>query len=424
MICLPSQHSKSHLTSRLLPPIILSQNPRTSLMLLSYSASLATEHAGFARDYTREVFPHLLGGSQASDNWHTTHGGFLLSAGLYGSVTGRSANGIIIDDIHKGPEDSSSPVMREKSWAAYTAVAETRLAPDGWVCLVGTRFHQDDLQGRLLENEGDEWTVLRFPAFALEDDILGREYGQTLWPQHYKDDWYHERKRLWEGRSQGYMFEAIYQCNPVSNSALCAFSDPSYFLDHIWSEGVEPKSTQLRVLALDPSKSKSGRIGDYNSFADVTLDDRNHIHCRMHLDRQPLTQTYIQAEAIIRAAEQQGNPFKAMMVETNLFQEAIFLHLAEKFATLFPYLLMVPHHTGSTQSKATRIKIGLEPMLAQHRLHFVGRTVANKIALEQTKQVPNGTHDDAPDSIELACQLLNRLLFGQNTNQPKLVLRA
>jgi hypothetical protein len=425
MVSLPPQHAKSTLTSQLLPAIVLSQNPCAKLILLSYAAGLATSHSVIARSHFTEVFGGLLGGSQAQNDWHTADGGYLLSAGMQGGVTGRAATGCIIDDVHSNIEDSSSPTQRQKAWDTYSSVAETRLSPAGWVLVVGTRWNPDDLQGRLLETEAEKWIVLSFPALAETDDVLGRSFGEALWTERYGQAWYEEKRQSFELRGQGYLFNALYQCNPTGNSALCAFSDPSYFGPHLWSEGVEPKQTVLRVLALDPSKSKTGKGTDFNAFADVCLDVNNHLHCRMHLDRQPLTATYDQALNIIRDAEQAGNPFKALMVECNMFQEAVYLHLKELLASRFPYILCVPHQTASNQSKFSRIKIGLEPLLAQKRLHFVNQTVSNRITVQQLKEFPNAANDDGPDAIEMGTQLLNLLMYGaKNPPQPKLILRA
>lgn len=416
MILVPPQHGKSTLTSQLLPPVLFNQCPSSKLILLSYSSNLAETHSGIARDHVREFMPGVLReDAKAVNHWKTTSGGYLVAAGIQGSVTGRAADGVIIDDPFKGTEDSSSPIVREKVWQTYSSVAETRLAPNGWVCLVGTPWHTDDLRGRLLETEADKWTVLRFPALAEEDDVLGRAFGEPLFPERYSLEWYEDKRRTLELRGLGHLWDALYACLPTGDSSLRAFSDPSYFDSHIWSD---LPSEGLRVLALDPSKSKTGKTGDYNAIADLTLHADTHIHCRMHLNRQPLPATYEQVMAIVKQAELEGNPFRAMIVECNMFQEAVGIALQEKL----PNLHIELHQTSSKQAKNARIVTSLSPLLAQHRLHFVGKTIANRLTVEQMKQIPNATNDDGPDAVELGCQLLNLLLTGnKNPPQPKIL---
>src|SRR5690606_14668027 len=98
----------------------------------------------------------------------------------------------IIDDPVKNSEEANSEVIREKIYQWYQSTLYTRLTPDGRIIIVMTRWHEDDLVGRLLRKEreeiengthiGDRWTIINFPAVAEENDFLGREPGEPLWP--------------------------------------------------------------------------------------------------------------------------------------------------------------------------------------------------------------------------------------------------
>nr|ACX85537.1 pCQ3_36 [Streptomyces sp. W9] len=95
-------------------------------------------------------------------------------------------NCLIVDDPFKGSEDAESQTMRDRVWDWWQSVALTRLEPNGSLVVINTRWNPDDLSGRLLESEGDEWTVLDLPALALaDDDPLGRPTGAPLWPDRY-----------------------------------------------------------------------------------------------------------------------------------------------------------------------------------------------------------------------------------------------
>lgn len=95
-------------------------------------------------------------------------------------------NCLIVDDPFKGSDDAESQTQRDRVWDWWQSVALTRLEPNGSLVVINTRWNPDDLSGRLLETEGDEWTVLDLPAIAMsEDDPLGRDPGQALWPERY-----------------------------------------------------------------------------------------------------------------------------------------------------------------------------------------------------------------------------------------------
>lgn len=98
-------------------------------------------------------------------------------------------NCLIVDDPFKGSEDAESQTQRDRVWDWWQSVALTRLEPNGSLVVINTRWNPDDLSGRLLETEADEWTVIDLPALAMhEDDPLGREPGEALWPERYNAD--------------------------------------------------------------------------------------------------------------------------------------------------------------------------------------------------------------------------------------------
>ncbi len=435
MVQTPPQCGKSTLSSRLFPAVALAQNPKLNILLVSYAGTLAGEHSLACRDHVAE-FGRVLRpdgcldlhpGARARDFWQVKSGGSLKSAGIYGSLTGRPADVAIIDDPFAGFEDSISLTQREKVHATYRSVIQSRLQENGFVVSIGTPWHPDDLRGRLLTSEPEKWCVLRFPALAEENDPLGREPGDPLCPER-------RSREFWEGIRAGYeadglshLWSALYQCNPTADASTVAFSDPTWFHDHIWCDELplcEANPQRYRVLALDPGKSKTGKTGDYSAFADLTLLADGHVYAETHLARRNLNTQHEYALALIKRAIDEGRPYRAMLVESNMYQESVGVAIQRDLDRLGISLHVDLHQTGGDQEKVARIVTGLSPMLARHKLHFLAKTTSNKLTVTQMKEVPNGSHDDGPDSLELGLQVLNLLVFGNKRPITQKVLRT
>ncbi|MEJ0017522.1 MAG: terminase family protein [Acetobacteraceae bacterium] len=196
MIFTPPRHGKSELVSRRFPAWFLGRNPTREIISASYGSSLATDFGRDVRnivasDEFAAVFPgvRLAPDSSAKNRWHTNHRGGYVAAGVGTGITGRGADILNIDDPVQDRAEAESEVTRKAVWAWYTSTAYTRLMPGGAVVITMTRWHQDDLAGRLLAEAdagGDRWEVIRLPAVAVaNDDPLGRPVNAPLWPERY-----------------------------------------------------------------------------------------------------------------------------------------------------------------------------------------------------------------------------------------------
>lgn len=230
----PPRHGKSELTTKRFPAWFMGRNPTKQIITTSYSADLANEFGRSVRNIIKDrsfqnIFPNveLAPDSQAKDNWHTTKGGVYVGSGLTsGGITGKGAHLAIIDDPIKNREEANSSVIREKIWNSYTNDLYTRLMPGkSAIILIQTRWHVDDLMGRLLEqmeNEtGDHWERVHLPAIALDDDILGRSPGEALWPVAFDVT---ALKRI-ESTMGEMDFQSLYQGSPII--ATGSFFKPS-----------------------------------------------------------------------------------------------------------------------------------------------------------------------------------------------------
>lgn len=189
----PPRHGKSTLASIAFPAWHLGNHPSHEFISVAYSASLSMGFSRKVRDMLRDnsyknVFKTRLDPqSQSAEAWLTTEGGGFVAAGVGGGITGRGAHVLVIDDPVKNREEAESQYNRESTWDWYTSTAYTRLAPGGGVLVIMTRWHDDDLAGRLLtqaEEGGDKWELISYPAIAEADEEF-RNAGEALHPARY-----------------------------------------------------------------------------------------------------------------------------------------------------------------------------------------------------------------------------------------------
>lgn len=242
MVFMPPQHGKSEGSTRRLPCDILGINPDTKIGVISYSATKAKKFNREIQriidsDEYRDVFPDttLEGPSSipTKRSWARTtdeceiveHAGSFKTVGVGGPLTGDPIDVLIMDDLYKDAKDAWSPVIRQNVSDWYDTVADTRLHNDSRQLIVFTRWHEEDLAGRLLESEGvydaddnpNGWVVVVYKAIKegkpTEDDP--REEGEALWPEK------HSIEQLEASRRKNpQAFESLYQQDPKPSQGL------------------------------------------------------------------------------------------------------------------------------------------------------------------------------------------------------------
>jgi predicted phage terminase large subunit-like protein len=235
IVAMPPQHGKSELVSRRFPAFLLGQTPDIKIAGASYNHTFA---AKFNRDTQRiiddrsyrELFPNttISGKFQqksSKGNWVrntdmveiVNHEGSYMSVGVGGGLTGNQVDVAIIDDPFKDHEEAYSDVIREKVWNWYTTVLETRLHNNSRILITMTRWHEDDLVGRLLKliDSGDikeNWEKVIFPAIKENDEDLNdpRKIGEALWEER------HSLESLLTRRAKSERnFQSLYQQHPT-----------------------------------------------------------------------------------------------------------------------------------------------------------------------------------------------------------------
>lgn len=227
IITFPPRHGKSELTSKRFLAWYMGRDPYRHVALGTYNQTFADDYGRAVRTIMNQtaygqIFPNveLKRESQAADRMETKQGGALYFVGRGGSITGRGANLIIIDDPLKNSEEADSANTREDLWQWFLNDIMSRFMDDqGQAIVIQTRWHEDDLVGRLTDPKNSNynaeraaaWKIINIPAIAEENDTLGRKPGEPLWPSRFGLQYLLDFKR---DNPRG--FNALYQQRPTA----------------------------------------------------------------------------------------------------------------------------------------------------------------------------------------------------------------
>ena len=427
-VSMPSRMGKTTTLSRYLPLWVLRQHPNWPVMLTSHSPSLATQ---WGRDLRRLVQKHPdLGVTIAPDagavqEWQTTEGGTVISRSIGGSITGHGAKVLVIDDPHKGLAEAHSEVARNKVWDWWRGEAFTRLDRSGaLVIVVMTRWHEDDLIGRLTsrEHEGnpDEWEVISFPAIAQTADVIGRNPGDPLLSPQVPDETREQALTTWERIRVAvgeYVWAAIYLCAPAPSKGQII--DVQWF--QYWTTNPDNVTEDGRVTYLDPLEpappGQNGRwLDSWDMAFKATADsdyvvgsrwlmrDATRYLIQQHRARLTFTQTVAKLQEWA-APTGTGLHVYERLVEDKANGPAVIDALKTKISGL----IAIP--VNAKDSKIARAR-SVTPLLEAGNVRIpYPHDPGNEWVLEylsEFRAFPNGTHDDQVDST---VQALRRLRF-------------
>lgn len=384
IIAMPPRHGKTELASIRFAPWLLARNPRINVIAATYAQDFADELGRKARGVMgdavyRCLFPHaaLMPDSRAVSRWQTIAGGGYYAVGVGGPLTGRGANVLLIDDPHKNREEAESAVMRARVWDWFRSTAYTRLEKDGAVVVIMTRWHEDDLVGRLL-NSDEPWEVLSLPAIA-EADEPERQAGEALWPSKYPADVLQGIHATIGDRE----WAALYQQHPAP------------------AEGALFKPDQLAVVDAEPSGMDWVRAWDFGATrggGDWTVgaklgvrDGRLVIGDIVRLQGAPE-----QVEkALLAAASRDG-----LGVRIDLPQDP---GQAGKSQVQYFTRLLSGYRVTSSPESGNKV-LRAEPLAAQLNVGNVSMVRApwNAALLDELRSFPVGAHDDQVDALSRA----------------------
>lgn len=214
---LPPRHSKSMTITETFPSFFIGKDPERRVIEISYGDSLARKFGRANREKIERFGPsifdiHMDPRNSSVTNWGIkAEPGGMISAGIGGAITGEGADLLIIDDPIKNRREADSETYRSFLWNEWQDTLQTRLQPGAAVIILMTRWHEDDLIGRLLQQDPRKWNRVRLPVLAEENDLLGREEGEPLWGEYGFDiDWAERTKKAVGSRS----WNALYMQSP------------------------------------------------------------------------------------------------------------------------------------------------------------------------------------------------------------------
>lgn len=403
MIMMPPRRGKSALASELFPAWFLGRNPNKSVIACSHTASLAYR---FSRRVRRQLsddhWPFegvtLRRGEAGVQRWgiEGRTGGY-QAAGVGGPITGDGADLLIIDDAVKSREHAHSLTRRNAVGEWYDSDAYTRLSPAGAVVLIGTRWHDDDLQGRQLAAMGaggDDWTVLSLPELAIEGeaDALGRQPGEALWPARFPVEktamLRATRPHVWwplfQQRPQavtGGMLKREYFSRRYDPAVLPEFTLVIQVVDSAFSKEVTADPSAIATWAVTASNLYvldywKGRV-EYPELINAVKDQRAkwaHLAPWVYIENKASGQSAIQT----------------LRRETTI---------------------PVRKYDPGTASKVSRVQ-DASPYFAADRVLLPESAPWLSEWIEEHVNFPGAAHDEAPDTSAMATRILGRMLIG------------
>lgn len=219
VVTIPVRHGKTTLCSWATPLWFLANRPQGRILITAHGAEFARSWGRKVRD-TVEEFPDygwkVKAGAGTQNSWELESGGSLHTAGVGGSITGRGFDLIIVDDPIKSLEDAYSETYREKAWDWFQGTLQSRLQPGGSIIVLMSRWHEDDLVGRIFDPDfsAERYDEIHIPAFSdgEDEDALGRPEGNALWDEGGQTKDHLENRRQAAGRV---MWSANWQGRPT-----------------------------------------------------------------------------------------------------------------------------------------------------------------------------------------------------------------
>lgn len=402
MIFMPPRHGKSDLATQKYPAWVLGKSPEFPVIVSSYSQDLATTFGQGTRDlmdsnnYQAIFKTRLRSDTQSKANWMTEDKGGYLAVGVGGSITGKGFKIGIVDDPFKNREEADSPVVRESVWRWWISTFSTREEGSGAEIVILTRWHEDDLAGRLLkqqkeaeknqEDHYDRWEILEFKAIAVRDELPYRKEGEPLWADKFSLE-----KLLTKKNNIGpYEWSALYQQQPIDEGSQEFKKE--WFQYKTFDEVQRLNTRKFATIDTALSKgAKSDSTGVTRNYVDI--DNNWNLRCsRYRINSKDLVD-------LIFILHDEG--FESIGIEEGAYKEAVqpFLEEEMRKRNKFPNVVTLKH--GGVM-KETRIR-GLIPRYeTKHIFHIYGECSDLE---EELLTFPKGVHDDCPDSTAYQLQI-------------------
>jgi predicted phage terminase large subunit-like protein len=415
MVFMPPGAAKSTYASILFPPFFLGRNPDKNVICASYSQRLSSRFGKKCRNYVastefRAIFGFgLSGDTKAKDEWETAAGGEYTATSIDGAVTGRRGDLIVIDDPIKGRAEADSETIRDTGWEWWKSDLRTRLKPGGSIVLIQTRWHEDDIAGRILpedyagesgdiiSRDGETWRVVSLKAQAEEGDPLGRKPGEYLWPE-----WFSEKEFKLEKVIQGERnWSALYQQRPSPETG-------NYFR-RSWIQyyDIVPKHL-AKYGASDYAVTAGG--GDYTIHGVAGVDPNDDLYILDWYREQADSEEWVDELLDLMKqwkpsewAEESGQIEKGVgpFIDKRQQEERIYCY-RKQFASVY--------------DKATRAQ-AIRGRMAQGKVYFPRNKPWVTDLIKELMSFPTGKYDDQVDTMALFGRMLSTMNKAKDTSK-------
>jgi predicted phage terminase large subunit-like protein len=404
-VFMPPGSAKSTYASILFVAWFLARFADKSIIAASHTTELAEKWGRRIRNLISEHGPtlgiELAADSQAAGRWALKSGGAYHAAGVGSAIVGFRADGAIIDDPVRSREDADSKIIRDKTWEWYQSDLTTRLKPGGFKVLIQTRWHEDDLAGRILteaDRTGEQWEVISLPAEARENDPLGRQPGEMLWAD---DDVYgYARLLAHEKNSQPPRnWAALYQQNPVP--------DAGNYFEEQWLRPYSqmPPKENLHIYgASDFAVTQDG--GDWTVHIIVGVDQNNKMYLLDLWRKRTSTDQWIDAWCdLVRKWKPLDWGFEGGQIKSSVgpFLE----RRARERKAYCSHKTFPSKHDKSVRAQSIRGRMAMEGLYVPVHAHWYPDFLSEVLSF------PAGKHDDQVDCLSLIGQMLTRITRGR-----------
>lgn len=397
IFCMPPRHGKTELATKRLAAWISGRFPTWDIAIASYSDTMAEDFGADTRAILntpqyKQVFPKykLRRGGTSKSNIQTMDGGRLVFVGRGGALTGRGASCLVIDDLFKDHEEARSQAVRDAAWNWFTKVAMTRRMGRKLVIVTMTRWHSDDIIGRITDPENPcynsieakKWKIIRLPALAEDDDPLGRKPGEALWPSRFDLDFLQSQQRL-----DPLGFAALYQQRPtVADGVLFRREYIRYYKPDELPEN-------LRIYCASDHAVSTTQRADYTVLLKVGVDRQNNIYLLDCFWERATSDRVV--ETMLTMASGNNRPL-IWWAEKGHISKSIgpFLHKRmRETGNFFSVAEVTPAHDKEqrAQSIAGRMAMGY--------VWFPQNSIWTEKAVNELLAFPNGLHDDFVDTL-------------------------
>ncbi len=397
IVSMPPRHGKTELATHRFIPFYLGHHPGTSVIFGTYNDKYAQDRGRSVRDViqhpaTRQAFPDLVlrSDSAAADRLEVVGGGVIAFVGRGGTTTGRGADMLVIDDPTKDAQEASSPTIRAQAWDWFNQVASTRLMTDqGAIIIIGTRWHSDDIIGRLTDpandfynrEEAKTWRVIDFPALAMDGDLLGRAQGEALWPERFGRNFL-----LSIQRRDPIGFSALYQGQPSPEGG--AFFQAEWLKTYTQTQ----LPHNLRIYAASDHAVSTAKGADRTCLLVVGVDEKSDIYI---LDAVWRTMNAEQSvEAMLMLMRKHRPIF--WWAERGHISKSIGPFLRKRQQEEEVYCTVI--EVTPIADKQTRAQ-SIQGRMAMGKVYWPAHAVWWPNARNELLRFPNDQHDDIVDAI-------------------------